>query len=630
MACNYKTNVIADGNEAVAWGAISAGVNYFAHYPGSPINKVEPAIKELATNFSLNICFNDSLNEHIAALSSAGASYCGARSLLVMKHVGLNIAADPLNYIGYTGVKGGMAIVVGTDPGANSSTGEEDTHWYAPQFNFPLFEPTTVKEIYSFVKNSFEISEKYELPILIFIPGRLCYNSDTITIPENVKKNYSKRKFRFIKNSDKYINVGNKAVRNHQILIEKISRFAKENDYSKTYFNENAKIGLITRGLTLGHTFEAISRLCLSDKVHLLNLDLVYPSNRDKIHKFVDNKEQITIIEDQDGFLEYYIKNLIFNNKKCNIFGKNIFQKHGEITYDQVHAYLIKLFNIDKKNDNSNRALELVNERLGTFCEGCPHRAIFYAIEKAIKKKDGIIGGDIGCSSLPPFRADWLMCMNAGIGISQGIAHIQSNQTVISTGGESTFFHGGFISLQSAVLNKIQLLHIVFDNRVIGMTGRQDSPTTNNTVKYRKLLNSIGVKRVSVVSALKPRRFIRILNREIKQKGVRVIWVNTPCAQVPTLLTDIKRMVIKPIIDNTLCRDCSQCYEELRCPSILKANMNYSTYEIDTKQCMRCGVCRDICPNNAIKAKLMAPLTELLIKTCKLIYDRRRRKAKIG
>ena len=172
-----------NGSEAVAWAALTAGVDYFAHYPGSPINMVEPSLKALVKQFGLRVTINDALNEHVAALACAGASYCGARSLLVMKHVGMNIAADPFNYLGYTGVRGGMVVVVGTDPGANSSTGEEDTHWYSRQTSFPLLEPTSVREVFRYVKEGFDLSERYAVPVLVFVPGRLCFNADRLKLP---------------------------------------------------------------------------------------------------------------------------------------------------------------------------------------------------------------------------------------------------------------------------------------------------------------------------------------------------------------------------------------------------------------------------------------------------------------
>lgn len=610
---------LINGNEAVAWAALAAGVDYFAHYPGSPVNMVEPALKRLLKKYDIDITINDALNEHIAALASAGASYCGARSLVVMKHVGMNIAADPFNYIGYTGVKGGMVIVVGTDPGANSSTGEEDTHWYVPQINFPLFEPTSVEEVYHYVQEGFDISEKSQVPVLVFIPGRLCYNSDFIDVPLSFAKKQGDKDFYFQKNNEKYINVGQRAVKNHRLLLERIETLGQTTEYSKTFFNSNARFGLITRGLTFGHAFESIHRLGLSDQVNLMNLDMVFPLNKQKILDFCKGKEAVTVIEDQDGFLEHQIKMLCFNDLDCKLFGKEFFPKYGEIVYSQVDAYLASTFAVIPTEKSLPGVVEDLPERLGTFCEGCPHRGSFFAIEKSLKNRDGIIGGDIGCSSLPPFRADWLLCMNAGIGVSQGMSHILKNQTVISTGGESTFFHAGITSLQSAVINKINLLHIVFDNRVVGMTGRQSSPTTNDEVDYRRLLKSIGVTRIRCATATKPLQFSLILNEEMGKTGVRVIWVRTPCAQTPDKITDFKRMFLIPHIDYEKCGACTLCYTELGCPAIDVIETGKKHLKIDVSRCMRCGSCRNICPHGAIHGSFDGSMKKIAEKALNII-----------
>ena len=188
-------------NEAVAWAALACGLDYFSHYPGSPVNTIEPFLKQLTHTFNQPVHFNDALNEHIAVLSAAGASLCGARSLVVMKHVGMNIAADPLNYLGYCGIRGGMVIVVGTDPGANSSTGEEDPHWYLPQINFPLFEPTNVQEVYQQIGLAFEMSESQGIPVVLFMPVRLCHNVSLLSLPAQF--NRSLKTFYFEKNRDK-------------------------------------------------------------------------------------------------------------------------------------------------------------------------------------------------------------------------------------------------------------------------------------------------------------------------------------------------------------------------------------------------------------------------------------------
>lgn len=586
---------LVNGNEAIAYAALEAGVDYFAHYPGSPVNLVEPALKSLNKKHTAGIQFNDSLNEHIAALAAAGASFSGARSMVVMKHVGLNIAADPFNYIGYTGVKGGMVIVVGTDPGANSSTGEEDVHWFAPQFNFPLFEPTSIQEAFQTVKSAFELSEQHEVPVLIFMPVRLCNHYDHIEY--NSFQTKEKKNFFFEKDKDRYINVGHRAIRNHKLLVEKLEEISTHSNSKTPFFSNTAETGIITRGLTLNHAFESIIELGLEDRVQLLNVDRVYPINKNEIIQFCSNKTEIIVIEDQDGFLENQIKMECFNELSCSVYGKSFFPKYGEISIDQVLEFLAQKFEIPLADSSLPLQLK-VPERLGTFCEGCPHTAAYFAIDQALKNVQGIIGGDIGCSSLPPFRADWLMCMNAGIGVSQGMAHILKDQVVISTGGDGSFFHGGLLSLQSAVENRINLIHVVFDNRTIAMTGHQSSPSSH--INPIKLLESIGVDKVISVSAFDPARFTLELKKEMNQKGVRVFWVSGECAlQLGEERKEkIKRVTVS--IDSEQCGSCSLCYEELACPAIQPIIPGEKDLKVDSDLCTRCGACKEVCPNNAV------------------------------
>ena len=598
MVPKYSFNVNSTGNQAVAWAAVEAGVDYFAHYPGSPVNHVEPALQKICAQENIDITFNHATNEHIATLAAAGASYCGARSLVVFKHVGMNIASDPLNYLGYTGLKGGMVIVVGTDPGATCSTGEEDPHWYAPQMNLPLLEPTTVQEIKDTVVRAFDISEKYEVPVLVFIPAKLCYNTDSIVVQ---KIKYHPKNFHFEKNPERFINVGQKAVRNHRALVERLGRLASDTNFLQGFGNPKAPYAIVTRGITSNHVYESLSHLGLFNEVHLINVEMTYPLNITPLAALLEHKAKIVVIEDQDGFLENQIKMNLFNKLKGDVYGKDIFPVWDEVSYHLVDSYLRKEFKFEEGPEPL--AIPVVPERLGAFCEGCPHRSIFYAIDEAIKGTDTIIGGDIGCSSLPPHRTDWLLCMNAGIGISQGMSHVLKDQQVISTGGEGSFFHGGILSLQSAILNKINLLHMVLDNRSVAMTGHQDSPTRNPKTDYRGLLESIGVDKIIEVSAFNPLELTLRIRQELKGKGVRVMWVKGDCALQPDPETELKRKTKFISIDNSQCLDCDICYTDLQCPAIERVETLSEDLKIDLDKCMRCGVCIEICPNDAINVR---------------------------
>lgn len=598
----FESKINVNCNEAIAWGAMASGVDFVSHYPGSPVNFVETHLKKLNDRFSGEVKFNDSLNEHVAALSAAGASYCGARTMVIMKHVGLNIAADPFNYIGYTGVKGGMVIIVGTDPGANSSTGEEDVHWFIPQFNFPTFEPTSVQECYDFTKKAYEISERHEIPIMIFVPGRLAYNYSSVEVA--ISKKETTPDFYFEKDKEKYINVGLQAVKNHRLLLEKVERIGKTESSCKSLFNESAKLGLIVRGLSYSMTRELIEKYELQDRVHLLNLDLVFPLNESDVGGFIKGKEAITVIEDQDGFVENQLKMNFFNDLKCTIHGKDLFPKHGEITINQIENYFKEVFDITVIEETP-LTIPSIPERLGTFCEGCPHTGSYYSIDSVLKELNGVIGGDIGCSSLAPFRADWLMCMNAGIGVSQGMAQVLTDQPVISTGGDGSFFHAGALSLLSAIQNDINLIHMVFDNSTIAMTGHQTSPSEVD-FDHHKFLEGMGVTKVIDVSPYDPTDFIQKFKEELPKKGVRVFWVKGACVLKGNDYIESRRNVIYPEIDPSKCGSCSKCYEDLACPAIinLKAAPDQEL-QIDLERCVRCGVCYEICPTGAISIQDM-------------------------
>lgn len=597
--------LFGDGNDAIAWAAQDSGVAYVSHYPGSPVNRVIDVLQksiEQQQKTHQNYKINNALNEHVAALSTLGASLCGARSLLVMKHVGLNIAADPLNYSAVAKIKGGMVVVVGTDPGARTSTGEEDVHWYAPQFNLPLLEPVSVQGVYASVSRAFEISEQIQMPVLVFVPGRIAYQSCMV---ERSKSEYQQPKFGFTKDPENLINVGLRAVENHRDHVLRLQSFQQSNNRVSSLYNESASFGIVTRGATHTICCEVIEFLGLQDKVELLNIELTYPLNITPFVKFAQNKDRVVIIEDQDGFLETMIKREAFGKVACEVSGKDHFPCWGEIDDSLIREFFVDTFDCDVKVENPDFSFDFP-QRPGTFCEGCPHRSSFYAIDKAlaeIKEEQGatgIIGGDIGCSSLPPHRTDWLLCMNAGIGVSQGIAHLLPEQPLVSTGGEGSLFHGGLISLQSAIENNINLTHIIFDNRSVAMTGHQNSPTSSNKINLGKLLESIGVDHLFEANAFLSGELASIIKSANKLSGVKVIWVKGDCALQPSE-ESLRRLKERTLfIENDKCNGCSECYTKLQCPAIVR-NKTDNSLTIQMDSCRRCAACLDVCPNNAIR-----------------------------
>jgi indolepyruvate ferredoxin oxidoreductase alpha subunit len=404
-----------------------------------------------------------------------------------------------------------------------------------------------------------------------------------------------------VKNKPRYTNVGEQAVRNHRHLIERINKFATNPGRYQTRFEPNARTGLITRGLSFGHTVEVVNELGLENEVHLLNTEQVYPLDCDGLLDFISGKDELIVVEDQDGFVENQIKMKLFNEIDCPVQGKNLFPEAGGIKYSQVRDALANRFSVDISQTavlTSNEST--VPERMGTYCEGCPHRATFHAMEAAVDLSSLTIGGDIGCSSLPPHKPDWLMCMNAGIGISQGMSSALGADKIISTGGDGSLFHMGLISLMSAVVNKIDLLHVLLDNGTIAMTGHQASPSS--TLDVRALLESIGVDRVIEAFAFRPNELQSTIEEQTGKPGVCVIWVRGACALQPDAETRERRRKRHLVIHNERCGECRLCYETLECPAINLVPGQDKDICVEEDRCMRCGVCIEICPNDAIEA----------------------------
>jgi indolepyruvate ferredoxin oxidoreductase alpha subunit len=362
--------------------------------------------------------------------------------------------------------------------------------------------------------------------------------------------------------------------------------------------NPAADYGIVTRGAAYAVACEAIIDLNLMERVHVLNIRRTFPLHRDSLISFARGKKKLVIMEDQDGFLETMIKREAFGAITCPVQGKEIFPAWGELHYEQIRDFLATEFGCTV-DFPLPLAVPPVPDRLGACCEGCPHRPALYAIEQALEEGRGITGGDIGCSSLPPHRTDWLLCMNAGIGISQGIAQLLPDRPLVSTGGDGSLFHGGLLSLQSAVENGINLTHIILDNRSVAMTGHQPSPTGTGTLDLRGLLRSIGVRRIFEVSAFTPSLLILAIAKAKKLDGVKVIRVKGECAlQREERQPDYRHRFTLGINPET-CHGCTSCYSGLQCPAIVREDAT-GQLSIDPQRCRRCGACLDVCPNNAI------------------------------
>ena len=612
--------ILAMGNDAIVRGGLEAALGYFSTYPGTPASEIGEGYLSLKKEFP-HIHAEFSVNEHVAAHGAQGASWAGIRSMVTMKHVGMNVAAEVLHFAAYTGVGAGFVVVVGSDPGATSSTSEQDDRWYSLHTHLPVLEPASIQEAKDFTARAFELSEIYNLPVIVNAPSKLCHNIGSLRLgklPEAFPL-----KGRFERNPERYINLFAGSVANHRRAMEAVGRLQDEVPSLglNRVLQGGGRTGFISSSVNYLYLLEALSILGITD-APVLKIALSYPLNPGEIAAFVGDLDRVYIVEELEGFLEFQAKRLLYDaGVRVPIIGKDLFPSHGELDVDLIAERLSEELRAPLPN-RTVRAVELSKKltadlppRQGSFCTGCPHRATLYSIVKATDRK-AVFAGDIGCytlSCLPPFRAfDWVTCMNCGVGIAQGMLQKIEGEDVIAYVGDSTFFHSGIPGLINAVQQNASLVLIILDNKWVAMTGHQPSPTTDITldgakmrpVDIKGLLKSIGVSYVRTIKPFNVKASMTAIKEAIRVgKGVRVLIAEEECA-----LQYGRRIARAPQeyevyyqIDEERCRKCNECYVELGCPAIRKEESDDGwRYYIEEATCLRCGACHDLCLNSAI------------------------------
>ncbi|RJP18256.1 MAG: indolepyruvate ferredoxin oxidoreductase subunit alpha [Candidatus Abyssobacteria bacterium SURF_5] len=617
--------ILAMGNEAIARAGIEAGIGYFSMYPGTPATEIGQSYERLHSRLT-GLHMEYSANEHVSLNGAMGACWAGVRAMTAMKHVGLNVAAEPAHFLSYTGVDAGLVIIIGSDPGATSSTGEQDDRWYSLHTHLPLLEPATIQEAKDFTVAAFALSERYSLPIVVNAPSRLCHNIGDLRLgPITLRPGRAG----FRPNYQRYFNLFGQAVANHQAgidRVEQLSLSAESRAFNRIIPGE-ASWGVITSGVNYLYVMEALEILRLFD-VPVLKIGMSYPFPAEQLNEFTKNLERIVVVEDLEGFVEFQVKKHAYDLKlTCEILGKSLIPPSGETTVDLVLKSLSSVSGsaipapIREAAAIGDRIASAIPSRIATFCIGCPHRASVYALVTATDG-NAIIGGDIGCytmASLPPFKAaEWCTCMNCGLSAAQGIAHVSNEKKLVALVGDSTFFHSGIQSLHNAVMNKADVLLIILDNRWIAMTGHQRSATTVcdvrgnllDAIDLKGFLKTLGVRRVRTLDAFDVPRLRAAIAEELKRDGVRVIIARGECAlqahRRERYLPESNRKFYSIIRER--CQRCGQCYKDFGCPAIMEDQGEIEPYYyINESACVRCGACRTICPNSAIVVSQLSP-----------------------
>lgn len=583
------------GNEAIGLGAIKAGVNVVTGYPGTPSTEV---LETIAANNPGDIYVEWSINEKVAMEVAAGAAYAGARALVTMKQVGLNVASDPLMSLSYIGVKGGMVVLVADDPGPFSSQTEQDTRHFARFSNLPVFDPSSPEEAFNMIQSAFEFSEKVGLPVFLRPTTRVCHACGTLLVNEERQQ---KKIEGFVKDP-KWVIFPSLSYRNHIKLEEmqdKMSDLFSDSPYN--HITGKGSKGIAASGMAYSYVKEVLSSI--DEDIKLLKVGNPYPFPKKLAGSFMEGLNEIMVFEELDPVIEESLLELsAVSGKSIKISGKKTghLPFAGEYTFEIVKDAILKFIGIETEEPLKEPAPELP-VRPPVLCAGCPHRASFYAVKSALKKQKAVFSGDIGCYTLgnakPLDMVDTCLCMGAGITIAQGLKRAEPDSKHIAFIGDSTFFHTGISGVINAVYNNTDITVIVLDNSTTAMTGHQPHPGTGRTmmksisekIDIYGLLSACGVKHIKKVNPLSLKEAVDTVKEAVDFSGPSAVIFEAPCI---ALFKKSQNIVV-----NDKCTLCKKCIREIGCPAI---GITDGKIAIEPSLCYGCGLCANVCPAGAL------------------------------
>ncbi len=567
------------GNEAVARGLYEAGLRVASSYPGTPSTEITECIAKYDDVYS-----EWAPNEKVAMEVAAGAAIAGARSFCAMKHVGLNVAADPLFTASYTGINAGMVIAVADDPGMHSSQNEQDSRHYAKAAKVMMLEPSDSEECLQYAKLAFDLSEQFDTPVILRLTTRVAHSRSLVHVSERDEKALKEYK----KDPMKYVMMPGMAIKKHIVVEQRILdqiAWAETAEINTVEYN-STEIGVITSGISYQYAKEA-----LGENASYLKLGCVYPLPVQKIKDFVVKCKKVYVLEELDPFIEEHCK-----QNGIEVIGKEAFTLQGEYSQSLIAKVILG-------KEDAFLATDLdIPARPPVLCAGCPHRGLYYAL----KKLNVTVSGDIGCYTLgalaPLGMMDTCICMGASVSALHGRnkADEQNAKKSVAVIGDSTFIHSGVTGLINIAYNQSNSTVIILDNSITGMTGHQDNPTTGKTIKgdpttavsLEMLAKAVGIDRVRVIDPYNLAECEQVIREEVEADAPSVIISRRPCA----LLKYVKH---KPPmkVNAEKCVGCKMCMK-IGCPAI---SMKEKKSVIDFTQCVGCAVCSQLCKFGAIE-----------------------------
>lgn len=586
---------ILSGNEAIARGAFEAGVKVASAYPGTPSTEILENIVRYEV-----IDASWAPNEKVALEVGIGAAFGGARALVAMKHVGVNVAADPLFTLSYTGVKGGLVLVTADDPELHSSQNEQDNRNYAKFVKVPMLEPADSQECKEFTRLALEISEQFDTPVMLRTTTRISHSKSVVTLAAPVTGLPTPR---LTRDPAKYVMLpGNARVRHHFVeeRLQKLAEFGETLPINRVEMREDS-IGIITSGVSYQYVREVLP------DASVLKLGMVYPLPKELIRAFAAKVKKLYVVEELDPFIEEQVRNL-----GIEVVGKEIIPICGELT----PGILRKAFASVAKGGaihESPLQIDKLPSRPPNMCPGCPHRGVFFALNR----QKAFVTGDIGCYTLgfmPPLSAmDTCVCMGASIGNATGITKVLSpeeRKKVVAVIGDSTFLHSGITALLDMAYNKAPATVMLLDNRITAMTGRQENPASGFTlmgeetfqVDFPQLIAALGIQHIRTIDPYDLEETMQVLKEEMEREEPSVIITQRACVLIKREGV-FERGAVHGV-DIELCTGCKACLK-LGCPAVAwqPAEGQKGRAYIDPLLCTGCGVCSQLCKFSAIGAK---------------------------
>ncbi|NQU64470.1 MAG: indolepyruvate ferredoxin oxidoreductase subunit alpha [SAR324 cluster bacterium] len=595
------------GNDAIARGAIEAGVAVTTTYPGTPSSEISLDFFHISKESDLY--FEYSVNEKVALEVAAAAANCGLRSMAVMKHVGLNVASDVLITLAYLGVKAGLVVLTADDPLMFSSQNEQDNRYYGKLSGLPVFEPSSVEEAKEMVKTAFEVSEALQEPVIFRTTTRINHSTAVVELGGLQPR---KTKGYFVKDPANLVAVPAVSRKLHVKLLENIKKaetLSNESPYN--FVSGDGKHGIICNGVSYGYVIDSLAELGAVDQFKILRIGFSNPMPKRLIKDFLRTCEKVLIVEEGEPVMEEAVKAFAQEEQlilPINGKGEGLFSRLYEYDPVLVKNCIAKYFDLPHTPTVPTELSDLpeIPARPPTLCAGCSHRSVYYAVKQAAEGLDTIYPSDIGCYTLgylpPQSMTDFVICMGASTGTACGFA-AATNQKVIAFVGDSTFFHSGISGLINAVFNNHNFTLVILDNRVTAMTGHQPNPGVDMTelgfdgygqIKIEDVVKSLGVKHLAVFNPYNLKKSIETIKEALEFKGVSVVIAKKKCTLYAASLKQLKD---RAFYISDLCKDHKDCINEIACPAFYLEN---NRVKINPDICVACATCSQICPEKAI------------------------------